>query len=655
MMKHAVRFPPMTAPITSPARAAFAARLAKAPLLLDGAMGTLLYSRGVPQRASLDELVETHPDLVGTIHREYIGAGADAIETNSFGANRFRLAPYGLHDKVNRLNRRAAQLAREARDVAGRDVLVFGSIGPLGAPVRGPARLPDEAVRTGFREQIEGLLEGGADVLLFETFSDLGELLLGVAEARTLSDLPIVAQMTFGEDLIAIDGTDPQTMATALAAAGVDAVGVNCGAGPVVCLDALSQMGRPSAGLARSILPNAGLPQRVEGQFVYAAEPTYFGDAVERFLQAGARIVGGCCGTTPEHIAHMRLAIDRLTGRPTAKAASPTHTMIGAAPRTPPTETATGAANEPPPPTRLAQLLAEGRFVISVEIDPPRSVRIERTIEAGRLLQESGVDLVNISDSAMARVRMGAMAVAFGIQHDLDLECLVHFTTRDRNLMAIESELLGAHALGVRNIIALTGDPPRVGDYPSATGIWDVDSIGLIGIIKRLNRGEDQAGKPIGAPAGFTVACALDPTADDIDHEMERLAGKLDAGADLIMTQPIYAREQWDRFMEHAVRRWPAGLPRPVLLGVLPLHTGRHAEFLHNEVPGITIPAEVRAAMHAAGERGGEVGLEMAAAMIGELAPVVQGTYIMPSFGRYEMAAALVRRLRAALPVAARV
>jgi len=648
----------MSNPVTSPARSAFLARLAKTPLLLDGAMGTLLYSRGIPQRASLDELVDTHPDLIGTIHREYILAGADAIETNSFGANRFRLAPYGLHEQAGRLNRKAAQLAREARDVAARDVLVMGSIGPLGAPVRGPARLPDAAVRTGFREQIEGLLEGGADALLFETFSDLEELLLGVAEARSLSDVPIVAQMTFGEDLTAIDGTDPQTMATALAAAGVDAVGVNCGAGPLVCLDALQQMGRPSAGLARSIVPNAGLPQRVEGQFVYAAGPAYFGEVVERFLQSGAQIVGGCCGTTPDHIAQMRLAIDRLTGRPASatKAATSAHTIYGAAPRTPPVEPAgaTSAVNEPPPPTRLGQRLAERAFVVSVEIDPPRSVRVERTIEAARLLQESGVDIVNISDSAMARVRMGAMAVAFAIQHDLDLECLVHFTTRDRNLMAIESELLGAHALGVRNILALTGDPPRVGDYPTSTGIWDVDSTGLIAVLKRLNRGEDQAGKPIGAPAGFTVACAVDPTAEDIDHEIERLAGKLDAGADLVMTQPIYAREQWDRFMDHAARRWPAGLPRPVLLGVLPLHTGRHAEFLHNEVPGITIPAEVRAAMHAAGERGGEVGIEMAASLIGQVASLVQGTYIMPSFGRYEMAAALVRRLRASPAVAVR-
>ena len=646
----------MSAQATSHARRAFADRLARAPLLLDGAMGTLLFSRGVPQRSSLDELVETQPDLISAIHREYIQAGADAIETNTFGANRLRLSPFGLADKAARFNRRAAQLAREARDVAGaRDVLVAGSIGPLGAPVRGTERPPQADMRAGFREQIEGLLEGGADLLLFETFSDLDELLLGVAEARQLCDLPIVAQMTFGEDLLAIDGTSPQTAATALATAGVDAVGVNCGVGPHLCLDALNQMGRPSPGLARSIVPNAGLPQRLEGQFIYAAGAAYFGQAVPRFLDAGARIVGGCCGTTPKHIRQMRQALDLAMAR--EQGATVTEMPGGAseAPRTPIVEKASAAQGEPPPPTRLATLLADQTFVISVEIDPPRSVRIERTIEAAKLLKDAGVDIVNISDSAMARVRMGAMAVAFGVQHDLDLECLVHLTTRDRNMMALESELLGAHALGVRNILALTGDPPRVGDYPSGTGIWDVDSTGLISILRRLNRGEDQAGRPIGSPAGFTIACALDPTAADLDQEIERLTGKLDAGGDLIMTQPIYAADQWHRFMDRASDRWPAGLPRPVLLGILPLHTHRHAEFLHNEVPGITIPDEVRAAMSAAGERGAEVGLEMAHQLLEQMAPLVQGTYIMPSFGRYELAAELVRRLRADERLAPRV
>ena len=632
-------------------RDAFAARLAKAPLLLDGAMGTLLYSRGVPQRASLDELVEARPDLIGAIHREYIEAGADAIETHSFGANRLRLAPFGLAEKAAMFNRRAAQIAREARDVAGkRDVLVAGSIGPLEAPLHGPDARIEQRIRDAFREQIEGLLEGGVDFLLFETFSDLRELLIGISEAKQLSDVPIVAQMTFGEELLAVDGTSPQTAATALAQAGVDAVGVNCGVGPQICLDALTQMGRPSAGLARSILPNAGLPQRVEGQFVYAAEPAYFAGEVPKFLDAGARIVGGCCGTTPEHIRHMRQALDLYDAKTRSTRAGAVETPeIGGTPRTPVAErpSATGSIAEPPPPTRLAQLLTQDTFVVSVEIDPPRSVRIERTIEAARLLQEAGVDVVNISDSAMARVRMGALAVAFGVQHDLDLECVVHFTTRDRNLMALESELLGAHALGVRDILALTGDPPRVGDYPTGTGIWDVDSVGLIGILARLNRGEDQAGKPIGSPAGFTVACALDPTAEDLEREIERLAAKIHAGANLVMTQPIYSREQWDRFTDAAAKGWPSGLPIPVLLGVLPLHTARHADFLHNEVPGITIPEEVRAAMHAAGERGAEVGLEMAHRLLEALAHDVHGTYIMPSFGRYELAAELVRRVRA--------
>ncbi|MBA3308118.1 MAG: homocysteine S-methyltransferase family protein, partial [Chloroflexi bacterium] len=392
----------------SHARRAFAERLAKRPMLFDGAMGTLLFSRGVPQRSSLDELVLTRPDLIGAIHREAIAAGADAVETDSFGANRFRLEPFGLAGQVTRLNRRAAQLAREARDVSGRDVLVGGSIGPLGHAVRGPERASETAIRGAFREQIEGLLEGGADLLIFETFSDLEELLAGIAEARALGDLPIVAQMTFGEDLVAMDGTSPQTAATALATAGVDAVGVNCGVGPLVCLDALDQMGLPSAGLARSIMPNAGLPQRVEGQFVYAAGPAYFGDAVTRFLAAGGRIIGGCCGTTPEHVAAMRQALGRALAREQGTAAATSEPLgTGAAPRATIAERSGGSAQEPPPPTALARALDEGRFVVSVEIDPPRSVRIERTIEAARLLQEAGADLVNISDSAMARVRMG--------------------------------------------------------------------------------------------------------------------------------------------------------------------------------------------------------------------------------------------------------
>jgi homocysteine S-methyltransferase len=504
-------------------------------------------------------------------------------------------------------------------------------------------------------EQLESLLEGGIDLVQLETSSDLAHLLASVEAARRLSDLPIVASLTFGEDLSVADGTDPASAATALCVAGVDVIGVNCGSGPIAGIDVLEQMAPVAGDTPLLIMPNAGLSGRVSGEFVWAAEPSYFAEEVPGFLSAGARLIGGCCGTTPEHVAAMRQALDREGARRASSGSAGPASASAPAPRPRSAEeraTATAAtpdAPDAPPPTGLAQKLAEGRFVISVEIDPPRSVRIERTLESARLISEAGADLVNISDSAMARVRMGAMAVGFAVQRDLGLESLIHFTTRDRNLMALESELLGAHALGIRDILALTGDPPRVGDYPSGTGIWDIDSIGLMGILRRLNRGEDQAGRPIGAPAGFTIACALDPTAEDTEAEIDRLAGKVEAGAHLIMTQPIYATAQWDRFMQRAAARWGDRLPLPVLFGVLPLHTARHAEFLHNEVPGITIPDDVRAAMHAAGERGAEVGLEQSLQLLEQMRPHVDGTYIMPSFGRYEQSAELVRRVRSEL------
>ena len=633
----------------------FAARLAAGPLLADGGMGTLLFSRGIPQRACLDELAATRPDLVATVHREYLVAGAELIETLTFGANRFRLEGFGLAAEAAWFNRRAAQVAREARDVSGRDAWVAGSVGPLGPPTRELRHHDPAAIRAAFREQIDALLEGGVDLLVIETFFDLDHLRLAIDEARRASDVPVIASMTFGEDLVLADGTTPAVAVAALEEAGVDALGVNCGVGPRACLDALEAMPRNPGSAPRSIMPNAGLPQRLEGQFVYAAEPDYFAEMVPGLLNAGAVIVGGCCGTTPGHITAMRRVLD---GHPSVAALAGEHvgsappaqigaTVVGAIPRT---AQADRDATEPAAPeagSRLATALAAGRYVISVEIDPPRSIRIERTIDAARTLSDAGADAVNISDSAMARVRMGAMAVAFGIQHDLDLECVVHVTTRDRNLMALESELLGAHALGIRNILALTGDPPRVGDYPTGTGVWDVDSIGLIEILARLNRGEDQAGSPIGQPASFTIACALDPTAPDRDAEWDRLSRKLDAGAQLVMTQPLYDAAQVDDMLGQARRRFgPRGIPVPVLLGVLPLVSSRHAEFLHHEVPGITIPKAARERMHQAGGEGTETGIDMAQALLAEVGNEVAGTYLMPSFGRYEQAAALVGRIR---------
>jgi methionine synthase / methylenetetrahydrofolate reductase(NADPH) len=655
-------------------RERFLARLAAGPLLADGAMGTLLYSRGIPQRANLDELVATRPEIIGAVHREYLDAGAELIETATFGANRIRLAGHGLADRASAFNRRGAQLAREARDVVGRDVWVAGSVGPLGAPTRDLLRLAEPTVRAAVREQLDGLLEGGVDLFIFETFSLLEHLLIAVDEARRAASLPIIAQLTYGEELQLPDGTTPAIAAAAIAGAGADVVGVNCGGGPEACVEALETIaaaafesdadtGASGSGPSRSIMPNAGLPQRIEGQFVYAASPEYLARMVPRFLAAGAAVLGGCCGTTPQHIAAMRHALDGIAtqaagaavvaarGSATGQRPStirPGPTTVQPQPATAAPVAPTAPTAEVPPPTVLARALAAKGFVISVEIDPPRSVRIERTIEAARLLKAAGVDIVNVSDSAMARVRMGALAVAFGIQHDLDLECVVHFTTRDRNLMALESELLGAHALGVRDILALTGDPPRVGDYPAGTGVWDVDSIGLVEILGRLNRGEDAAGSPIGQPAGFTIACALDPTAADAATEWDRLERKLAAGAHLIMTQPLYDEDQVGAMLAEADRRFgPRGFPVPVLLGVLPLQSARHAEFLHNEVPGITIPESARRMLREAGDRGAEVGLEMTLGLLERVESRVAGTYVMPSFGRYEQAAELVRRLRA--------
>ncbi len=632
-----------TRPMATP-RERFLARLRSGPLLADGGMGTLLFSRGVPQRACLDELVLSRPELVAAAHRDYLEAGAALIETNTFGANRHRLAVYGFEELAARMNRRAAQLAREARDVAARDALVAGSIGPLGPATRELGPRDEASVRAAFGEQIDGLLEGGVDLFVVETFSDLGQLLVVVDEVRRTSDLPIVAEMTFGEELAALDGTTPEQAAAALSAAGADVVGVNCGVGPVASLDAVARM---SAAPLRSVMPNAGLPQRIDGRFVYAAGPEYFGGIVGAMLDAGAAVIGGCCGTTPAHVAAMHASLAAIaTGGGAAVAPRVPDAETLQTPRRPPIEALDRATGDAPTPTRLAQALAAGRYVVSVEIDPPRSIRIDRTIGAARLLQGAGVDVVNVSDSAMARVRMGAFAVAFGIQHDLDLECMVHLTTRDRNLMALESELLGAHALGVRNVIALTGDPPRVGEYPTGTGVWDVDSIGLIEILARLNRGEDQAGSPIGQAASFTIACGFDPTAEDATAEWDRLDRKLAAGAHLVMTQPLFSVEQVDAMFTLARDRYGGGFPVPVLLGVLPLQSSRHAEFLHNEVPGITIPDEIRAAMRDAGEHAAEVGLDEAATLLARVGDEVAGTYVMPSFGRYEQAAELVRRIR---------
>jgi methionine synthase / methylenetetrahydrofolate reductase(NADPH) len=609
---------------------AFKQRLDSGLLLADGAMGTMIYSRGVPFERCFDELNLSAPDLIQQIHREYIVAGAEIIETNTFGANRVRLAAHGLAERVRDINYRGAKIAGEARDIVGEPVFVAGCVGPVGQPLQPIGKLSLLDVRLAFREQIEALLEGGVDLLVFDTFADLAELTEGVLAARETCELSIIAQLTFENDGRTYAGHSAEDVVAGLRRLGVDIIGVNCSNGPQIALDVVRRMVQAGAG-AVSVMPNAGLPAQLGGRLFYVSTPDYFGDYARQFRDAGASVVGGCCGTTPEHIRAMRLALKDDAGA---------RVTVVATRETTPAPEPTGQAEGP---STLARKLAAGEFVVSVEVDPPRGLNPTKALKGTAILKEAGADCINIGDSPMAKVRMSALGLGMLIQQQVGLEVILHYTTRDRNLMALQSELMGAHALGIRNVIGLTGDPPKLGNYPNATPVWDVDSIGLIAILKRLNQGIDHAGTSIGRRASFTVACAVNPTADDIDHELDRLRQKIEAGADFIMSQPLFSMGQLDDFMGRV-----GSLPLPHVLGILPLESHKHAELLHHEVPGITVPDEVRERMRLAGENGKAEGMRIAHEFVEEARRHVAGVYIITSYGRYEVATELVRTLRAA-------
>src|SRR5438270_3931184 len=514
----------------------FLERLRRGPLLGDGAMGTQLHARGVSFERCFDELNLTEPRIVEEIHRAYISAGAELIETNTFGANRIKLARHGLEARVRDINFRAVKLAREAREISGEPVFIAGSVGPIGQQLEPIGRIGIARATAAFEEQIAALLEGGADLLVLETFTNLPELLAAVSAARKTADLPIVAQMTFAEDGLTLSAEEPSQVVQALERAGVDVIGVNCGVGPQVALQVREAM-RQQTRLPLSGQPNAGLPARVEGRFFHFATPEYFATFARQAADLGVAYIGGCCGTTPAHIAAMRAALKPVGATaPIPRRPASTAIPVDLSPA------------EQLPPTPFARRLAERAFVVSVEIDPPRGLNPSKCVAGAHLVREAGADAVNIGDSPMARVRMSALSLALMIQAQVGIDTLIHFTSRDKNLMALQAELIGAHALGIRNIIALTGDPPRIGDYPSATGVWDVDSIGLIKILQRLNDGYDWLGTSIGRPASFTIACAVNPSAEDLDHEIDRLRQKIDAGAPVAMSQPLYDRQTLERF-----------------------------------------------------------------------------------------------------------
>lgn len=597
-------------------------------LLADGAMGTLIHDAGVPMGTCFDHLNLSNPDLISSIHRAYLSAGADVIETNTYGANRFKLAEFGLEDKVREINRRAVKVAREARDVVGREVFVVGSVGPTRSAM--DPLLPEEisALKDIYVEQIAALLEGGVDAICIETISDIREMTAAVTAVRETSDLPVIAMLAFGEDGTTPGGNAVDDVVAALLALNVDVMGANCSVGPNQMLPIIESMtGLLHGTFAREIpvatMPNAGWPARIDGRFIFSSSPEYLGRFAGEAAVAGAKLIGGCCGTTPDHTRAMRIALDEQSAK---------HVRVIHEIKLPSSYDFEADGLEPA--TELSQKLGK-EFVICVEIDPPKGLNPQKALDGARLLKEAGVTAINVADSPMARVRMSALMMSHLIQHEVGVEAIVHFTTRDRSLMAIQSELLGAHAAGVRNILALTGDPPSLGDYPDSSAVYDIDSIGLIQVLHKMNEGMDWSGAALGRKASFTIACAVDPTREDLALEASRLRQKLDAGAHFVMTQPIYDLEVWLKFLD----AFGGPIPVPVMIGILPLQSARHADFLHNEVPGITLTQRALDRMHAAGSHGRAVGVEMARELLLDLKPHAQGVYLMPSFGRYEVAA----------------
>lgn len=612
----------------------FQKRLAAGLLLADGAMGSMLYEMVGPQR-SFEELNAGEAEAVFRVHKAYLDAGARLIETNSFGANRFKLGPLGLADRVVEFNHRAVKIAREAREAATADVLIAGSIGPLGA-ARQVRRLVPAEVFEIFREQAAALEERGVDLFILETFADLEDLATAVAAIRSFSRLPIIAQLTYSEEGTAFDGALPAAAASRLAALEVQAIGANCTIGPQRILPIARDL-VVATPLPVSVMPNAGFPKRVGDRVVYPkSSPEYFSEFARQAAGVGVRILGGCCGTTPEHIRAMAAAISELekqpgaAGRLSTEAAGALETAengVEVELRRP----STALAREPE--SRLWRKFTQGRFVVSVEIDPPKGTSLERIFEqVDRLKGSEGVDAIDINSGTLARVGMDALLVA-GALEARGVETIPHLTTRDMNIIGLQASLLGAWTVsGVRNVLAITGDPPTLGDHPETSGVYEIDSIGLVQVLSRLNQGADWAGKALGGRTNFTIGVALNPVADDLEEEIRRFRAKIAAGAHFAMTQPIFDPASWRGFLE----RLGGKPPVPVLVGVWPLTSYRQALRLNNEVPGIVIPESVLRELEAAGSSARDCGFALARRILDWAREEFAGAYLIPPFKRYE-------------------
>ncbi|MDH4131882.1 MAG: bifunctional homocysteine S-methyltransferase/methylenetetrahydrofolate reductase [Gemmatimonadota bacterium] len=591
------------------------------PHVLDGAMGTILYGRGVFLNVCYDELSLRQPDLVRDIHRDYVKAGAEAIETNTFGANPLKLAHHGLAAETGAINRAAAQLARDA---AGARAAVLGAIGPLGVRIEPFGELGAEEAETAFGAQVDGLLAGGVDGFIIETFSDVEEVRSAITAIRRRSDLPIIAQMTVGTDGKTYYGTGPATFGPLLEAMGADVVGVNCSVGPHGVLDAVEAL-MPVVTVPISAQPNAGLPREVGDRKIYMASPEYMATYAKRIVEAGARFIGGCCGTTPEHIKEMVAFVKSV--RPRHSAA---HVVAPELAKPVPTVPLAERS-------RFGGKLARGEFIRTVEIVPPKGVDPGPMFDQARALKAGGVDAINVPDGPRAQSRMGALLSGLLIQREVGIEAVVHYACRDRNLLGMLSDLLGAAASGVRNLLIVTGDPPKMGPYPDATAVFDIDSIGLANLVHRLNQGLDPGGNAIGAPSKFVIGVGVNPAAVELDRELRRFAWKVDAGAEFAVTQPVFDLDQLDAFL----RRVEA-FRIPIIAGIWPLVSLRNAEFLANEVPGVTVPPEVLERMRAASAKGKEAalaeGVAIAQEMLAAVKQRVQGAQVAAPLGRAEVA-----------------
>ncbi|MCA9901067.1 MAG: bifunctional homocysteine S-methyltransferase/methylenetetrahydrofolate reductase [Anaerolineales bacterium] len=612
-------------------RQTFISRLRERPFLFDGAMGTLLHSHGVPMDISFDGINLTQPAVVADIHRAYIEAGSDIIETNSFGANRYKLAEYGLQNQVREINQAAVNIARRVIDSAFREVWLAGSVGPLGVRLAPLGRVPLAEAGDAFREQIGALVDGGIDLLVLETMSDLYEIETAVAVTRELApNLPIVAQMTFTRDDRTLLGHAPSVVAQRLAALDVDAIGINCSGGPAQVLRLLLVMRQIAPDKLLAAAPNAGWPEQTErGRVLYPATPDYFGQYTHALVEAGAALVGGCCGTNQAHIAAMRQALDHPAPSPIPL---PEIQIVTQA------EKKTAVLD---PPTQLAENLKNGRYIVTVEMSPPKGVATQRLIEGAHMLKEAGANLLNMADSPLARMRMSAWAAAHLVQKSVGLETVLHFPTRGRNLLRIQGDLLAAYAMGIRNLFVAMGDPTKIGDYPEAMDSYDIVPTGLIHLIKQqFNSGLDKAGNSIGQPTNFVVGCALNLTPADPEREMTLLRRKIRNGADFALTQPVFDPAAARQFVDLYEATYEEKM-LPLIVGVKPLYNGRNAEFLHHEVPGMSIPESLRQRMAEATDPQQE-GVLIAQEILGELRPFTQGVYLMPAFGRYDLVASVM-------------